>query len=597
MRGGNDELIRAARSHVSSHSDAVLVALLANFVKLLLLPLTLLRRLRAAPTDGYVALDVDGAVVDFLVPSPALFFLKRTSKPPVSIARVRALGRALAKDPRAKGVLVNLKMLIAGPAVQASLRDALAEIRASGKDVVVYLPNGATNATLYVASAARKIVVGPETMVAPLGFAAMGRYVRRALERLGIEPEVFAKGMYKSAGEMLIRDGMSEPQREQLSALLDARHEALTAALATGRGVDKETAARWIDEAPHRANVAKELGVIDEVAYEDELERAVIGQVDKKHRLRLVAADKYLAAREGVKWRPWRRRPVLGVVEVHGPIVGAPRFSVSKVAAEDKVIGALRVARANAAVKGVVLHIDSPGGSAVASDRIYHEVARLAETKPVVAYMSNVAASGGYYVAAGAHAIVAQPETVTGSIGVVSARLVFAPLLEKIGVFTDVVKRGARADMFSATRRLDDGEREVMDRELDAFYKTFLGVVAKGRNKKVEDIEPLAQGRVYSGAEAHAKGLVDLLGGFERALHETRTLLGAAGRDLEAVVIKPPRHVPDPPSLPVPAAAFLEQLGLGDALEAAQLCLGGNGDRVLAWGGAVETEALTTPYR
>ena len=144
------------------------------------------------------------------------------------------------------------------------------------------------------------------------------------------------------------------------------------------------------------------------------------------------------------------------------------------------------------------------------------------------------------------------------------------PLLERLGVVTEVVKRGARADLFSATRRFDDGERDVVERELEAFYRTFVGVVARGRKKPVEEIEPLAQGRVYSGADAHAHGLVDELGGFEQALDALRARIGEGGRGLEARVVRPPRSVPDPPALPAPAAAMLEALGLGGALEAAQ---------------------------
>jgi protease-4 len=274
---------------------------------------------------------------------------------------------------------------------------------------------------------------------------------------------------------------------------------------------------------------------------------------------------------------------VLGVIEVHGPIVSRPRLSLAPVAAEDSIVAALRAARESRAVRGVVLHIDSPGGSALASDRIYHEVTRLAEVKPVVAYMSNVAASGGYFIAAAAHTVVAQPQTVTGSIGVVSARIVVGPLLERLGVFTSVVKRGARADLFSVSRRLDDDERAVIERELDAFYRTFLNAVARGRRRPVEAIEPLAQGRIYSGTAAHARGLVDRLGGFDRALHELRELIGPESKGLEPRIVRPPRHMPPPPRLPVPVHALVASLGLESLLEAAHLTLHVEGERVLAY--------------
>jgi protease-4 len=278
---------------------------------------------------------------------------------------------------------------------------------------------------------------------------------------------------------------------------------------------------------------------------------------------------------------------VLGVVEVHGPIVGRPRLDFAEVASEESIVAALRAARASPTVRGVVLHIDSPGGSAVASDRIHHEVTRLAEVKPVVAYLSNVAASGGYLIAVAANRVVAQPQTVTGSIGVVAARFVVGPLLERLGVFTDVVKRGARADLFSPSRRLDESERAMFERELDMFYRAFLGAVARGRKKPVEEIEPLAEGRIYSGTDACARGLVDHLGGFDRALHELRELLGERGKGLEAAVVRPPRHMPPPPralEIAAPVQAALVAIGLGPVLEAARLGLNLEAsERVLAY--------------
>ncbi len=159
----------------------------------------------------------------------------------------------MAVDPKVRGLFLEVRSIGAGPAVLSALRDVLSEIRAAGKDVIAYLPHGADNRALYLASAARLVLVGPETTVAPLGFAAHGRYVRSALSRIGVEPEVFAKGMYKSAGESLVRDTMSDAQREQLGALLETHHDALVTALAQGRNVAREVAVRWIDEAPHSA--------------------------------------------------------------------------------------------------------------------------------------------------------------------------------------------------------------------------------------------------------------------------------------------------------------------------------------------------------
>ncbi|MGK3997354.1 signal peptide peptidase SppA [Sorangium sp. So ce1024] len=589
----------------------MIAALLVNLLRLLLLPVSALRWAFAAPRGGYVVLEIDGRVVDLQPPRVRLaLWWRPRQRAPLSVERVRELGKHLRKDPRPAGVLLRMRSVHAGPAVIASLRDALLEIRAGGKDLVAYLPMGADTTMLLLASAARAVVVGPETLVSPLGFAVEGRYVRRALEQVGVEPEVFAKGMYKNAGEVLVRDSMSEAQREQVGALLDARLGDLVASLAQGRRVDRETAARWIDEAPHGAEQAVARGIVDAVAYEDELEHMLAagllpGATAQRHvgggagdavggraqaaarpaRARLVSAARYLGARRALSLRPMWPRPIIGVVEVHGAIVSRAHFRGASLASEERLVASLRAARQNPRIRGVILHIDSPGGSALASDRIHHEVTRLAEVKPVVACMSNVAASGGYYVAAAAHAIVAQPQTITGSIGVVSARFALGPLLERLGVSTDVVKRGARADLFSPSRRLDAGERSVMERELDAIYATFLRVVARGRRRPVEEIEPLAQGRVYSGAEAQARGLVDMLGGFERALHELRQMIGPKAAAIEPAIVRASRYIPPPPLLPAPVPTLLELVGLRGVAEEVALAMHCEGERVLAYCG------------
>ncbi|WP_437761935.1 signal peptide peptidase SppA [Sorangium sp. So ce281] len=594
----------------------MIAALLVNVLRLLLLPVSALRWAFAAPRGGYVVLEIDGRVVDLQPPRVRLALpWRRRKRAPLSVERVRELGKHLMRDPRPAGLLLRMRSVHAGPAVAASLRDALLEIRAGGKDIVAYLPMGADTTTLLLASAARAIVVGPETMVSPLGFAVEGRYVRRALEQIGVEPEVFAKGMYKNAGEVLVRDTMSAAQREQVGALLDGRLGDLTAALAQGRRVDRETAALWIDEAPFGAEQAVARGIVDAVAYEDELDhmlaagslpcataaprRAEIGAEDadrasggggggaraaaRHSKKRLVSADRYLGARRALSMTPVWPRPILGVVEVHGAIVSRARFRGASLASEERLVASLRAARQNPRVQGVILHIDSPGGSALASDRIHHEVTRLAEVKPVVACLSNVAASGGYYVAAAAHAIVAQPQTITGSIGVVSARFALGPLLERLGVSTDVVKRGARADLFSPSRKLDAGERAVVERELDAIYAAFLRVVARGRRRPVEEIEPLAQGRVYSGADAQARGLVDMLGGFERALHELRQMIGPKAAAIEPAIVRASRYIPPPPLLPAPVPTLLQLLGLRGIAQEVALAVHCEGERVLAY--------------
>ena len=559
----------------------MLIALLINLVLLVAQPFRALRRTLAFRHGGYVLLEVDGRVVDTNPPKqPLLERWTQPQRPALSVTSVQELARFLMVDKRMTGLVIRVRALAAGPSVLASFRDVLVKLRDAGKEVVVHAPMGADSATMFLASAAKRIVVGPETHVAPLGYAVEMQFIKRALDRLGVEPQVFACGMYKSAAEPLVREDMSAPQREQLEALLENRHALLVDALAERCGGDRTKANRWIDEGPHRATRALELGLVDHVAFDDELDELLAPTPGKQ--ARYVSSSRYLAVKRPTKWRRLWPKPVVGLIEVHGPIVSDVRFSMGVMAAEQPLVRALRVARLDPSIAAVVLHIDSPGGSALASHRIHHEVERLAAEKPVIAYLSNVAASGGYYVAAPARSIIAKPQAVTGSIGVVATHFVLRGLLEKLGVSTDVVKRGARADLNSMARPLEDSEREVLEKDIGSFYSTFLEVVAKGRKRSVEDIEKLAQGRVYSGIDAQACGLVDELGGLDRAFERAAEFAGHA--HLDPVLIRPPRFsIPPPPVVPKTAETVLSALGL-DRFVGERLVLGLNlrqNDRIL----------------
>jgi protease-4 len=353
--------------------------------------------------------------------------------------------------------------------------------------------------------------------------------------------------------------------------------------MAAGRKVDETRARAIVDGAPYAGQEAVDAGLVDEVAHDDEVP-ARLAAGGRPPAVR--SADAYLRARRALRPRALRPRAVLAVVRVHGPIVGAATFPMARVALEDQVVATIRLARASPRVRGVVLHVDSPGGSALASARMHRELTLLAGEKPLVACMGDVAASGGYYVAAAAHEIVAQPVTITGSIGVIAARLVFDPLLERLGVATQVLQRGARARLLDPTLPLGDDEKSAIDREIEQTYRAFLRVVADGRRRTVEQIEPLAQGRVWSGADAHEHGLVDRLGGFEEALDSLRRRVGRGADRMRVVGLRAPRR-----SLPMPspaqrktsdvASAIVSRLEAALAVDLSPLVFGA--ERVLAW--------------
>ncbi len=340
-----------------------------------------------------------------------------------------------------------------------------------------------------------------------------------------------------------------------------------------------------IDNAPYSGDEAVAAGLVDGLAYEDELAQRLGEGSDGGKKARLVPAESWWGPRLALKSRALQTAGVLGVVRIHGAIAGDAGLPFRAMAFDERVIAAVRLARINPFVRGVVLHVDSPGGSALASDRMHHELAALAAEKPLVACMGDVAASGGYYVAVAAHAIVAQPTTLTGSIGVIGARVVLDPLLARLGVVTEVLARGAHARLLDPTLPMSDGERSAVEREIERIYQAFLRVVAEGRHKSVADIHVLAQGRVWTGADAHARGLVDYLGGFDVALNVLRQRVGRGADRLRVVTLRPPaRGIPvlDPPErkAALAAARTLEALAPSVGLDASWLAL--RGERVLA---------------
>ncbi len=572
----------------------VLLRLLGLVLDVLFLPIRLLGRSRAVRKGSFVALSIDGPLADMVPPQPAWRFFAGGRPRTTSIHAVAELVSAIVEDPRVRGLVVTLKQVGAGMAGATSLRNQLWRVRAAGKELVVSLPVGGGTKEVYVASAATKLVVGPAAQLAPLGFLSATRYAKRAIDKAGVDVEVFACGEYKSAGETLVRESMSDAQREQVSALLDGMQDALVSAIAEGRGVSLERARAIVDEAPYFGRAAVEAGLADDVAYEDELGAKLAPEEAKEPKkekaagarpLRgMIGAAGYLAARKRPLFRPILRKPVLAVIPVHGTIAHADG-PMGTFATDERVARMVRRARLDRRVVGVVLHVDSPGGSALASDRMHHEIAQLAREKPVVACFANVAASGGYYVAAPAHRIVAEPTTITGSIGVVAARFGVQPLLAKLGINTEIVRRGARAGLLSPSLPLGDEERAALRRELDATYGAFLEVVSSGRKLPRDEVDKLARGRVYTGAHASREKLVDVLGGFDVALRELRALVPEAVREkAEPHLVRAPRK--PLPVLEPPAAVLSVLAGLFSRAERDVIGLAAQGERVfLLWTG------------
>ncbi|CAA9463542.1 MAG: Protease IV [uncultured Rubrobacteraceae bacterium] len=474
-----------------------------------------------------------------------------SSGPSLEALRSR-LDRILA-DGRPAGVILRVENLDAGWASLEELRREIERFRGRGKKVVAYLIDPGTR-DYYLASAADEILATPLSTLNVVGISARVNFLKDALSRVGLRTEVVAVSPYKSAGDTLARSDFSEESREQVERLLDRRFGSLVAAISTGRKVSPEQARKLINAAPYTAAAAEAEGLLDGVAYEDEL-AGRLGEGGRRARL-----AEWSVARRALRV-PYRRRSrkAVALVRVEGAITrGSSRklpvplpLIGKEQAGSDSVAAALRVAERNKRVGSVLLYVDSPGGDALASDLIWREVERLGHKKPVVVLMGNAAASGGYYVSAPAKYIVARENTVTGSIGVILTRPVATRLLGNLGVNPVSVERGARANLLDPRHEPTADELSVLRTQLTGVYGAFKDRVVEGRGLNPAALEELAGGRVWTGAEALEKGLVDEIGGFRTALEKAEGFAGAGGGEDTLLKITVPKNSRPSPGEPV----------------------------------------------
>ncbi|MBI5497561.1 MAG: S49 family peptidase [Deltaproteobacteria bacterium] len=435
--------------------------------------------------------------------------------PPAGLDALHAAVTRIVEDPRCPGVVLKVGPVGGGWAAVREVHAEVARVRACGKRVVALLAAGDTQSWL-CAIAADDVVAPPAVSLMLPGLRREAYFLRDALRRVGVDVEVFQVSPYKSAAETLVRDDFSPENRAQLERILGARMDAMVALAAAARKRPPETVREWFERGILDATSAVAAGALDATCFEDELSARLGGA--KPATITTWARAVRMLKTPYARVRGKR----VAVVRVHGTITsGKSRelpLPVPLLGAEqaglESITQALRSAEQDDHVVAVVLHVDSPGGDAVASDLLWREVARVNQAKPVVAYMHNVAASGGYYVALPARRIVATPDVVTGSIGVLAVRPVIAGLLRRADVHARWLQRGDRAGLLSASQALSTAEKETLERSLLHAYDLFLMRTTDGRKKDRDALEPLAGGRVWLGHEALASGLVDETGRF-----------------------------------------------------------------------------------
>jgi protease-4 len=524
----------------------------------------------AGPGAEYVVLDLAGAYPERRRALRRRLFSPREilslEGPAESLEELRATLDRLSVAPSVRGVIVRVGELGGATATVQRLREALLATRRAGRRVVAYLTVIGLP-QYYLATAADEILLPESASVAITGPRVEVTFFRAAFDRLGIAPEFDSIAEYKTAADPLRRATMSETHREMVDALLDSVLGQIVDDVAAARRISPASVRAAIDRAPLTAAEALEAGLVDAVLYEDDLPSRLA--VDG----RPARLAPWAQARRRVPWPyEWKSaRELIAVVTLRGAIVpGESRdFPAPLPLVGRHLAGAATIARAFRAVerirraRAVVFVVDSRGGSALGSDLIWREVERIKRGRPVVVFMGDVAGSGGYYVSAGANQIIASPSTITGSIGVVEGKLVFADLYERYGLHREILARGVTATIPSGFAHLNETEWHRMRAEMADIYVRFKRRVTEGRNRSEREIEAIARGRVWTGRQALEWGLVDELGDFALAVRRARELAGIPeDRPVTVATVRPPRAAPSPTF--APAGALAETLaGLG----------------------------------
>jgi len=432
--------------------------------------------------------------------------------------------RRMGTDPNVAAVLLRIEAPPGGYASCQDLRSTIASVRRTGTAVYAWL-DSPQNATLWIATACDRVFMVPTGEVALVGVGTELTFFGAALNRLGLEPDFEAAGAYKSFGEPFTRSFASPANQEALQQLVGDLHDQLIADIAKDRGRSAEEMVEILAEAPIFAEDAVELGLIDKLYYGDEVEEWIESHHGSHSKLIPFAMwgirDRVLERLEGAG----DGGSVVSVVHLEGPIVMDDSGPTTNIRAR-KVVPVLAALRKDDNVGAVVLHINSGGGSALASDLMWREVEQLQKVKPVVAVFEDVSASGGYYLAAPAGEIMARPGTLTGSIGVFGGKIVAGEGLRKVGVHTQEITAAPNANLYSPSKPFTDPQRVRFKASLQRIYDDFVAKVASGRNRSEESIEPHCRGRVWTGAAAQERGLVDRHGDLYDAVERARTLAG-----------------------------------------------------------------------
>ncbi|MFN8377793.1 MAG: S49 family peptidase [Anaerolineae bacterium] len=484
--------------------------------------------------------------------------------PPLSLYELEDMFDRIAADSRTRGVVLDIETLELSLADLQTLRAMIGRFRATGKRVVVFA-SGLMTGEYYAASAADEILLQPTAELAVTGVSATAFFLKDALAMVGVEMDVIAISPFKDAFDQFARADISPEGRAQIEWLLDSRFEQMVQGIAEGRSMTPEAVRAMIDTAPHMDDAALAAGYVDGLIMEDDLPahlgvKRITEWYDAERRLLIPRPtrryDRYIAVVriEGMIMSGESERNPADLpipIPVRVPLLSEPTAGSATIQEYARQI--LR----DDGVAAVVLYIDSPGGSVVASEAMGAALERVAATRPVIAYMNAVAASGGYWVALPAHHVIAQPGTITGSIGVISAKPVASGLHDVLRITPVTLSRGANADLYDVTKPFNEVQRAQMHAAVRHAYDRFITGVARARKMDPAEVDAIGGGRVWMGDQALERGLVDELGDFRAALAKARAMADLPDH-AEAFFIEPGKHPLAPEILEQanPAASF-----------------------------------------
>jgi protease-4 len=520
--------------------------------------LTSLRRSLSRPPD-YGILILENPL-PALPQAPGPFWQRFVSQRGLSLKELSDQLDLVARDPRTRGVVLHLRPVAMPMAMLQDIRELIAGVRARGKRVVAWAPFYNTS-TYYLATACDEILMMPLGMVNPLGFATTGMYLAEGLARLGVEADFIQVSPFKSAADMLTKSKMTPEVREQLTWLLDSHHKDLIAGIVESRTVDATAAQELIDASPYPDEAALEKHVVDGIMGEEQLPQHLAGG----------GAAVKVGTWEQLLRRVHRPRPRLGrgpyiaVLSIEGTIVDGrsgglpvkPPIDLPLVGEERagdlSVVPTARLVAADKRAAAAVLYINSRGGSATASEAMRQALALIGARKPLVVAMGPFAGSGGYWVAMPAKWIIARSGTLTGSIGVLTGKLVTSGVFSKLRFNRETIAFGKHFTLESDERPYTKDERRIIEAEVDRIYNRFIDVVSSSRGLDRDHVVAIAGGRVWTGRQALERKLVDEIGGLEAAVRKARSLAGL-GDDVPARQVHPAKKQVAPRELPSPAA-------------------------------------------